>query len=515
LFASFTLVLQKGFYRVRSVAGPLLALMLVVSSSGRQAGAPRSAEDVASARRLFKQGKFQDAAAAYRTMVEKDRSSGLAYAGLIQSYLKMDDVAAADDAANQALHKLPQSAIVHAVRGDVYFRQGLLAEAESEYRAGLALDKNCARAELGMGKLYSAVADNRRAKEHFARAHELDPDDGDALYRWAVLLPYPESANQLEKHLSEYHSTPQEERREREFIGLVRGIGDREVWVGPEDIKPTEIRLEQLSPRPGMLLGLGVQVKFPNNARATLLLDTGANWMTIPQKLAGKIGARKIAGYASEGVGDAGPAGGYFAWVDRISVGDVEFHDCVVHVITKSDVSDVDGVTGTNIFAKYWVTIHFPERKLLLEPLPEQQTNEGERVVPRANGDYGLATFSFGHVLLLNTLVNNSGSGLFVLDSGANVSSISPQLAGRVGKLSQSHNRITGMSGAVNDVSVLQDAVLKFASVAEPKHDLTAFDPHALSQQLGTEVSGFIGFDLLSRMTVRINYRDGEIAIGH
>jgi tetratricopeptide (TPR) repeat protein len=493
----------------------LIAWLVVGCIALGQQTPPASDTQLSSARSLFKQGKFQDAAAAYRAIIEKDESSAQAYAGLVQSYLKADDVPAADDASNQALSTLPHAAILHAGRGDVYFRQGLLTEAETEYRAGLELDKNCARAALGLGKVYSAVADSEHAKEYFAKAHELDPDDGDALYRWAVLLAYPQSADELEKHLSQYHSSPHEERREREFIGLVRGIGDRRVWVGPEIIKATEIHLDVLSPRPGTVVGLGVRVKFPNSASATLLLDTGATWMTIPQKLAEKIGARRISGYAGEGVGDAGPAAGYFAWVDQISVGGVEFHDCVVHVNTKNDASGVDGVTGANIFAKYRVTIHFPERKLTLEELPALKVIEGDRIIPRTNGDSGSATFTFGHILLLHTSVNGTGSGLFVLDSGSNVSSISPELAKHVGKLSRSHSQITGMSGAVSDVSVLPDVVLKFSSMGEPKRDLTAFDPHSLSQQLGTEVSGFIGFDVLSRMSVSINYRDGIVAFGH
>src|SRR5215472_19150415 len=104
---------------------------------------------------------------------------------------------------------LPQSALVHAARGDVNFRQGLLAEAESEYRTAIKLDQKCSRAWLGLGRIYSAVSLKKQAYEFFAKAHDLDPDDGDALYRWAIQLPYPSSVDELEKHLAEYRSTPE------------------------------------------------------------------------------------------------------------------------------------------------------------------------------------------------------------------------------------------------------------------------------------------------------------------
>lgn len=461
------------------------------------------------ARLLFKQGKFPEAAAAYRAILEKDGASAIAYAGLTQSYLKADDAESADEASHRGLLALPRSAVVHAVRGDVLFRKGLLAEAENEYRAALKLDENCARALLGMGRISSAVSDSQGAQAYFAKAHELDPDDGDALYRWATLLSYPQSVKELERHLGEYHSSADEERREREFIELVRGIGSRETWIGPKEIHETEVRLEPLSPRPGAVLGLGMRMKLNDKASATLLLDTGASWMTIPRSLAEKAGARKISEYAIEGVGDSGPAAGYFAWIDQITVGGVEFHDCVVHVALKDTVPGLDGIIGPNIFSKYQVTIDFPGKKLRLAHLPDPThgNGTGHSLIEINPG----TSYIFGHILLLQTSVNNSASGLFVLDSGANVSSIAPEVAQRVGKLQEVGNHISGFGGQVSKTFVLQDATLRFSAAAEPKHDLTAFDTDALSRQLETAISGFIGFDMLSRMKVQINYQEGKV----
>jgi tetratricopeptide (TPR) repeat protein len=104
------------------------------------------------ARELFQQGKFREAAAAYRALAEKQPSAE-AYSGLVQSLLKLDDVKAADESSQKALAALPGAALAHAARGDAYFRRGLIAEAESEYKAALKLDDKCARAWLGQGKV--------------------------------------------------------------------------------------------------------------------------------------------------------------------------------------------------------------------------------------------------------------------------------------------------------------------------------------------------------------------------
>jgi len=489
-----------------------LPLLLIISNLLCAQAAPPVSEAFPPARALFKQGKFHEAAAAYRTILEKDRSSAPAYAGLVESYLKADEVSAADEASAQAMIALPQSAVVHTTRGDVFFRKGLLAEAENEYTSALKLDENCAHAWLGEGKILSAVGDSRGARFSFAKAHELDPDDEDALYHWAVLLPYPKSVKELERHLAEFHSTPEDERREREFIELVKGIGLREVWVPQRDLKDAEIKLELLAPRAGTVLGLGIRVKFNNSVNGTLLLDTGAAWMTIPRKLAEKIGARKISDYGIEGVGDSGPAAGYFAWVDKITVGAVEFHDCVVHVALKGDMAGEDGVAGTNIFSNYQVTVDFPGRKLrVAQPEPQSIRLDTPSPAKRVADHLPGTTFSFGHIVLVTTLVNNSSLGLFVLDSGANSRSISPSLAKSAGELQESKNRVSGIGGEISRVAVLPNANLKFSESAGQKRDLMVFDRDQLSRQLGTEVSGFIGFDVLSHLKIRIDYRDGHV----
>ena len=490
---------------------PLFLLLVTHVLYGQASSA--TIADLTSAHALFKQGKFQEAAAAYRAIVEKDKSSVPGYSGLVRSYLKADELSAADEASQQGLNALPQSALVHAMRGAVYFRQGLFDQAESRYRAALKLDEKCASAWLGMGKIYAAVSHQDQAKESFTKAHNLDPDDGDSWYRWAALLPYPQSTDELEKHLAEFRSGAEEERREREFIDLVKGIGNREIWVASKSPEQAEIKMDPVSPRPGVVLGLGIHVKFNNSANAMLLLDTGTTWMTIPHRLAEKIGARKISDYGMEGVGNSGPAAGYFAWVDKITVGEVEFHDCVVHVSARNDLNGAEGLVGTNIFAGYLVTIDSPAHKLRLGTLPAATTSSAETLVHPFEVKSNAQVFDFGHILLLPARVNRSAMGLFVLDTGANVSSTTPEYARTAGKLREVRERAVGTSGAVNQMFVLEDAVLQFSSVSEPVHSLPAFDSRSLSRQLGTEVSGFIGFASLNRAKVSINYRDGSVEV--
>src|ERR1051325_2740128 len=106
--------------RSRSVATPVLLLAVLLASPLRAAQTTpiAQANPLSSARALFKQGKFREAAAAYRSLIEKTPSAE-AYSGLVQSWLKLDDVKAADESSKRALGAFPGSPIIHAARGDV------------------------------------------------------------------------------------------------------------------------------------------------------------------------------------------------------------------------------------------------------------------------------------------------------------------------------------------------------------------------------------------------------------
>src|SRR5260370_31026860 len=141
---------------------PLFALVILISLA--------QTPELPAARTLVNQGKFQETVTAYKTILYKDKSSAPAHAGLVQALLKLDDVAAADAASQSALELLPRSVVVHAARGDVYFRQGLMPLAEREYKTALDADPKCPRAILGFGRIYSAERKRRLAKELFPKS---------------------------------------------------------------------------------------------------------------------------------------------------------------------------------------------------------------------------------------------------------------------------------------------------------------------------------------------------------
>jgi tetratricopeptide (TPR) repeat protein len=487
--------------------GSMLLGVLLASISPAQTPASALPETPAAARQLFRQGDFGGAAAAYEKIIARQPSPEL-YAGLVQSFLKLDDVKSAEETSRRVLEAFPHSALAHATRGDVYFRRGLLPEAENEYKTALNIDETCARAWLGQGKMDAVLARRSRAREAVAKAHELDPDDGDALYEWAIRQPYPENVAALEKHLSEFRSDPEEEGHERDHMELLKALAGRKVWILSPEVTKSELKLESLTEGPGFTKrGYGLRVSFNDRAAATLLLDTGSSGVTITRKFAEKIGALKLSEQALEGVGKGGAAHGYQAWVDKVVIGDLQFHDCFVHVAPNA-VAGVDGLIGTDVFVKFLVTIDFPARKLRLDPLFAATSPDHD---PPAEGQALSRAFGFGHFLLLRTQAGDKASGLFVVDTGGNVSSISPELAKQLSQMRLLNAPVIGMSGSANSTFVADNVTLQFGKWRRPDQRLITVDLHSVSKDLGTEISGQIGFNTLENMKLVIDYRDGLV----
>jgi tetratricopeptide (TPR) repeat protein len=474
-------------------------IIAAISVSLTAQSAPPAETAIRDARQLFKQAKFHEAEGAYRAIIAKSPSVH-AYSGLIQSLLKLDDVKNADESAKQFLSAFPDSASAHAAWGDVLFRQGLISQAENEYKAALKLDHQDARAWLGQGKIDAVYARRTESKAAILKAHELDPDDGDALYEWALRQPYPQNVAALDKHMAQFRNDEETERHEREYIAFIKALAGRNVWVPAREVERTEIKLDLLTIGTTMMhRGYGVRVRLNDRATVTLLLDTGSSGVIITRKLAEKIGATRLSEQALEGVGKSGASVGYKAWVDKIVIGDLEFHDCFIHASPR-EIAQVDGTIGTDVFAKYLITVDFPGRKLRLDPLPAG-----------AGPDSLSQAFNFGHFLLLPTEIGKKASGLFVLDSGANANTISPELGKSLPELRLINTPVSGASGVVNSAFMANDETLRFGGVRKTGESISTVDLHSISKDLGVEISGQIGFSALEEMKVLINYRSGQV----
>lgn len=70
---------------------------------------------------------------------------------------------------------------------------------------------------------------------------------------------------------------------------------------------------------------------------------------------------------------------------------------------------------------------------------------------------------------------------------------------------------VKGISGSVKNVYSANKAVLQFGGLRQENQDMLSFDTTSISNNAGTEISGFLGFILLRFLDVKIDYRDALV----
>jgi hypothetical protein len=120
--------------------------------------------------------------------------------------------------------------------------------------------------------------------------------------------------------------------------------------------------------------------------------------------------------------------------------------------------------------------------------------------------------FRFGHMLVAPTAVGDAQGKLFLLDSGADMNCIAPAAAREVTKVhGDSYTIVHGLSGSVKNVYRADRAVLQFGHLRQENQHLVSFDLTHISDDVGTEISGTLGFVILRMLDIKIDYRDGLV----
>lgn len=485
---------------------------------------------LARAGRLYRTGEVEAAEREYTTLIESAPESALAYVGLVHVALRLRKNEEAYTAAAKALALAPCLDAAHVALGEIYFRQGKLVEAEKEFTALVKARTNEPRAYLGLSRVYKAASFYKHSKLAIDRAYSLDSDDPDIRRAWIATLSPQERIKALKAFLSgKANVTSEAQQRIEVQIAALEESAGRSIRQCKPVARPAlmETKLEMLLDGPNYLRGFGLGVKI-NGTSSRLLLDTGAGGIVIDRKIAERAGIKRISDTEIRGIGDKGGKSGYLGYADSIRVGDLEFQDCYVEVIDKGSVISDDGLIGTVLFSDFLVDIDFPRWRLRLSPLPPRPDEGAAAQVaagpsapaaPEFNDRYVAPEMKgftqvmrFGHQLLVPTRVNDADPRLFLLDTGAFNNTISPAAAREVtGVSSDSNTRVIGLSGSVKRVFSADQLTLTFGSLRQKNLDVVSFDTTGLSDNVGTEVAGILGFAMLRMLELKIDYRDGLV----
>ena len=522
----------------------------VVSAGAEGANVRASVGVLEEAVLFYRKGNFDAALEKYEQVLKEHPQSPDAYAGEVRSYLKMKKVEQAAAVAEKGL-TATNSPRVRVARAEVWFRQGRITEAEREWVSVINSGYPEARAYLGIARIRSALAMYKGEKAMLDKAHDLDPFDPDIHEQWIGTLSLAERVHDLETSLAgDNNWTPEEREDSASYLAYLKDR--RQQKSKPcrlvSKVTATETPLVRFLTDPQHLRGYGLSVVL-NGHKSSLLLDTGATGILVDRSIAEHAGITKITTSKVWGIGKKGRRDAYFGTADSIKVGELEFQNCPVEVMESRSVAGESGLIGADVFEQFLVDIDFPNEKLRLSELPKRpgetvrelalksEGSDDPEDSESADGDadqskaaaqpkpYGpqdryiapemqsyTRVMRFGHDLLVPTAIGNVPFKFFLLDSGALVNFISPVAAREVTKVHGDSDMIVeGVSGRVDKVFSANKAILQFGHLKQENQDMTAFDTTPISDSVGTEVSGFLGFTTLRMLDVKIDYRDALI----
>jgi hypothetical protein len=511
--------------------------------------APSAAEDA------YLHGNFSEAEGLYREAFSKNPTDAAITAGLVRSLLRQQKVSDAAVAIKSASAGAPKSVILLTALAEVQYRQGLIVESEQSASAAYAADICYARVHLIRARLARLNSKYATEQKEIAAAHVLDPYDSDIQNSWIETLPLNQKISELKKYLSGPVGLDEKQHQNWEsYVDRLQKISAeprrscRLVSAATSTKLPLESILgDQFRPRSWALMA-----KL-NNADAKLELDSGSSGFLISSKIAEKAGLHSLERTKIYGLGDRGPQEGYIAYADSIRIGNLEFRDCLVDVSDRKYVGESDGLIGTDIFARFLVSISFPLHSLELSPLParpgepapaaslrtetqsqdhpEDDAPTSEKSDSKTNNPVAKPTmmgpkdryiapemqswfpiFRSGHNLIIWGLIDKNASKLFIIDTGSGATILSEAAASEIRRIYESPEwRMKGLNGEVKHVYSGGVFNIRFADQNVTTREAAVLDLSRVSNGAGVEISGLIGLPALRLMTMHIDYRDGLV----
>ncbi len=426
----------------------------------------------------------------------------------------------------ESLESAPADARLLCLEGDILFRQAEFEAAERAYRSALASDATSARAHLGLGRIRAAEFLRAQARGEFSSAYQLDPYDPDVLLAYADVLPERNSRKYLLRRflsIAAAHEDPARLGDVSARLEMEERLGDRETLKLASPYQSYRFKLANFFPVSGAPNGLLISTRINGGKPLRLVLDTGGSGIVINH---GALRGREIEALANSRIGGLGsdqPRDAMIALASSVAIDDFRLENVIVQVVTRNVVPGADGIIGSDVFQRFRLRLDPRARVLDLAPF-EGDGSRGETPGASVTGEtsdpwtahdrqagFGegyVPAYRVSHFLLIRAALDGH-ERFFMLDTGSAHSVVADSIA------SDPRGRGAGLHGAQGEIPGyhLPPLTFQLGGGAWRDPDPVAVDLQQLSHQQGVEISGAIGYSLLRRAVLTIDYRDGLIQL--
>lgn len=265
------------------------------------------------------------------------------------------------------------------------------------------------------------------------------------------------------------------------------------------------LKLDSFVPMPNRAGGVLVKTRINGGPPLRLLLDTGAENITIDSRSASRSALSTVSDSFLVGAGDSPTKVARRGLAETVETGELVFRRCRVDVVRGRVVDGADGVIPLALFGGFLLRLDLPRRTLDLMPYPE-----GE---PSSRGGFTPAVPK-GDLLLARATLNEAHEGYVLLDTGASYTAISRGMARALRSWPVSTVQMRGANGDVSG-DVVEAAVRFQVGGRELTPVLVvALDLTTVSAYNGIEIIGVLGYPDLSNSVLTVSYRDALVRIG-
>jgi Flp pilus assembly protein TadD/predicted aspartyl protease len=454
--------------------------------------------------------RYQHAADLYRQAIEHD-ASGDAYYGMVRALLKAHHNKEAYAAGEEALTRAAQTPGAETAAGLSLYRQGELSSAENHFRTAIKLDPKYSGALAGLADIYSALSQDKGARDLLRQAYEASPDDPKLMLAHANSLKGADHIAALERVLDATDPETEDARSLRAHIAADRALNGRKARRLISPYEPARLKLVRIGDA-SRVRGYGLDVKFNGRYEGRLLLDTGASGISLSPKAAQKAGFEMLGDTSTEakGIGDQKPNESRRYLASEVRIGSVVFGEHPVSVFRSAKDSDIDGLIGADVFQRFVVAIDFPHQQIDLQPYSSLPPDDPEDATTPPAGFHRL--IRSGDHLMIATSVNNHPAKWFLIDSGSSQNLIDTASAREfTGVHRDDRTGVRGLQGKVDGVSRADKITLVFGGFRQDNSDLIAISLEKPSDSIGIALMGVLGMPVLWQLRMTIDYRAGAV----
>ena len=395
---------------------------------------------------------------------------------------------------------------VLALKGEIAFRHGLFEDARTLYERSLAADPDTALAHYGLGKLAIGKVRAVEAVEWFSKAIELAPSEPifhlGASDARAIEGSLGEQTRHLEAYLAlnpDYDAARVEE--VAAALEIIASFGDDPMGV---------YEIDETTPPVSLTKGLNLifaNVMVGDRGPFEFVVDTGASQTVFTTELLGELGLDPIVDSVIHGVGGDGSVETSIYRIDELHVGDIKIENLPVGGLSDPMIGAIaSGIFSTATFSDHVVSIDYPNETVTFD-IPD-----------RGGAIDHIPAWFFNNLVLVPLRVNGEHDGLFLLDTGAVITVLSHNMAETLGVTEDTPGAtinvgLAGVAGLGGAVLLVPEVVFSTPMFREFYSQVVSIDMEQISDMLGTEVSGVIGYDFMEAYRVSIDFQNAEVVL--